>query len=117
MSDLEKIKQLRQSTGAGFKDCSAALKESGGDSFLGDDINDFGIKTDFLDEKDYSKEYKEKSKLIVNSVDEIYKETIQKYENSNNPLSDKEKKLIRSYLDNIRLVLILLFADSLMRFT
>ena len=27
----EKIKQLRQSTGAGFKDCSAALKESGGD--------------------------------------------------------------------------------------
>ena len=31
MSDLEKIKQLRQSTGAGFKDCSAALKESGGD--------------------------------------------------------------------------------------
>ena len=31
MSDLEKIKQLRQSTGAGFKDCSAALKESNGD--------------------------------------------------------------------------------------
>jgi len=31
MSDLEKIKQLRQSTGAGFKDCSAALKEAGGD--------------------------------------------------------------------------------------
>ncbi len=31
MSDLEKIKQLRQSTGAGFKDCSTALKESGGD--------------------------------------------------------------------------------------
>ncbi len=31
MSDLEKIKNLRQSTGAGFKDCSSALKESGGD--------------------------------------------------------------------------------------
>tara|TARA_B100001173_G_scaffold132480_1_gene115005 strand:- start:479 stop:1330 length:852 start_codon:yes stop_codon:yes gene_type:complete len=31
MSDLEKIKQLRQSTGAGFKDCSGALKESNGD--------------------------------------------------------------------------------------
>ena len=31
MSDLESIKKLRQSTGAGFKDCSAALKESGGD--------------------------------------------------------------------------------------
>ena len=31
MSDVEKIKQLRQSTGAGFKDCNLALKESGGD--------------------------------------------------------------------------------------
>tara|TARA_Y100000741_G_scaffold336643_1_gene295393 strand:- start:4664 stop:5515 length:852 start_codon:yes stop_codon:yes gene_type:complete len=30
MSDIEKIKQLRQSTGAGFKDCNSALKESGG---------------------------------------------------------------------------------------
>ncbi len=31
MSDIEKIKQLRQSTGAGFKDCNSALKESSGD--------------------------------------------------------------------------------------
>ena len=31
MSDIEKIKQLRQSTGAGFKDCNTAMKESGGD--------------------------------------------------------------------------------------
>ena len=31
MSDIEKIKQLRQSTGAGFKDCNLALKESKGD--------------------------------------------------------------------------------------
>ena len=31
MSDIEKIKQLRQSTGAGFKDCNSAIKESGGD--------------------------------------------------------------------------------------
>ena len=31
MSDINKVKQLRQSTGAGFKDCSAALKESDGD--------------------------------------------------------------------------------------
>jgi len=30
MSDIEKIKQLRQSTGAGFKDCNLALKESNG---------------------------------------------------------------------------------------
>ena len=28
MSDLEKIKKLRQSTGAGFKDCSSAIKRS-----------------------------------------------------------------------------------------
>jgi len=31
MSHIQKIKQLRQSTGAGFKDCNAALKESSGD--------------------------------------------------------------------------------------
>ena len=31
MSDIEKVKQLRKSTGAGFKDCNAALKESSGD--------------------------------------------------------------------------------------
>jgi len=31
MSDIEKIKQLRQFTGAGFKDCNAAIQESGGD--------------------------------------------------------------------------------------
>ena len=31
MSDIEKVKQLRKSTGAGFKDCNSALKESKGD--------------------------------------------------------------------------------------
>ena len=31
MGDIEKIKQLRQSTGAGFKDCSAAIEEAKGD--------------------------------------------------------------------------------------
>ncbi len=31
MSEIEKIKQLRKSTGAGFKDCNSALKESSGD--------------------------------------------------------------------------------------
>ena len=31
MSDIEKIKQLRQSTGAGFKDCNLAMNESNGD--------------------------------------------------------------------------------------
>ena len=88
------------------------LKEESGDSFLEDNPDDLGVNTDFLDRKDYSKEYKEKSKLIVNSVDVIYEEAIQKYENANNPLSDKEKKLTRSYLDNIRLVLIKAPADE-----
>ena len=31
MNEIEKIKKLRQSTGAGFKDCNLALKESAGD--------------------------------------------------------------------------------------
>ena len=31
MSDIEKVKKLRQSTGAGFKDCNSALKDSNGD--------------------------------------------------------------------------------------
>ncbi|MDB9739001.1 translation elongation factor Ts [Candidatus Pelagibacter sp.] len=31
MSDLEKVKQLREATGVGFKDCNLAVKESGGD--------------------------------------------------------------------------------------
>ena len=31
MSDIEKVKKLRQVTGAGFKDCNIAIKESGGD--------------------------------------------------------------------------------------
>ena len=30
-SNIDKIKKLRQSTGAGFKDCNSALKESNGD--------------------------------------------------------------------------------------
>jgi elongation factor Ts len=31
MSDIQKIKKLREATGAGFKDCNLAVKESGGD--------------------------------------------------------------------------------------
>ena len=31
MTDINKIKELRKSTGAGFKDCNSALKESDGD--------------------------------------------------------------------------------------
>ena len=31
MSDIKKVKQLREATGAGFKDCNSAIKESNGD--------------------------------------------------------------------------------------
>ena len=31
MNDIEKVKKLREATGAGFKDCNLAIKESGGD--------------------------------------------------------------------------------------
>ena len=31
MSDIEKVKKLREATGAGFKDCNQAIKESKGD--------------------------------------------------------------------------------------
>ena len=31
MSEINKVKKLRQSTGAGFKDCNSALKEANGD--------------------------------------------------------------------------------------
>ena len=31
MSNIEKVKQLREATGAGFKDCNLAIKESNGD--------------------------------------------------------------------------------------
>ena len=31
MSDIQKVKELRESTGAGFKDCNLAIKESNGD--------------------------------------------------------------------------------------
>ncbi len=31
MTDIEKVKKLREATGAGFKDCNSAIKESNGD--------------------------------------------------------------------------------------
>ena len=31
MSDIQKVKRLREATGAGFKDCNLAIKESEGD--------------------------------------------------------------------------------------
>ena len=45
MSNIEKIKQLRQSTSAGFKDCSTAIEEAKGYQRL---INEFGYNHDKL---------------------------------------------------------------------
>ena len=42
MSDIEKVKQLRQSTGAGFKDCNAAIQEANGD--LENAVDSFRVK-------------------------------------------------------------------------
>ena len=39
MSDVEKIKRLRQSTGAGFKDCGIAIEEAKGDIDKAVEIN------------------------------------------------------------------------------
>ena len=41
MSDIEKIKKLRQSKLAGFKDCSAAIKEANGDIEKAAEIKSF----------------------------------------------------------------------------
>ena len=49
MSNLDKIKQLRQSTGAGFKDCGAAIEEANGDlEKAGEIINKYNCIEDTL---------------------------------------------------------------------
>ncbi len=53
MSDIEKVKQLRKSTGAGFKDCNSALKESNGN--IDKAIEILRVKGIAKDSKDISK--------------------------------------------------------------
>ncbi len=59
MSNIEKIKQLRQSTGAGFKDCSAAIEEAKGD---------LNKATDILRVKGISKASKKMSRVANEGV-------------------------------------------------
>ena len=63
MSDIEKVKKLREATGAGFKDCNLAIKESAGDIDKAKD-DDKTKTVQELDreklEKKFSKEDKEK---------------------------------------------------------
>ena len=67
MSDIEKVKQLREVTGAGFKDCNLAVKESGGD--LDKAIEILRIKGISKASKKMSRDAKEG--VIATSGDEI----------------------------------------------
>jgi elongation factor Ts len=59
MSNIEKIKQLRQSTGAGFEDCSTAIEEAKGD---------LNKATDILRVKGISKASKKMSRVANEGV-------------------------------------------------
>jgi len=67
MSDIERVKQLREVTGAGFKDCNLAVKESGGD--LDKAIEILRIKGISKASKKMSRDAKEG--VIATSGDEI----------------------------------------------
>ena len=57
MSDIEKVKKLREATGAGFKDCNLAIKESGGD--LDKAVEILRVKGISKDSKKMSRDAKE----------------------------------------------------------
>lgn len=72
-----------------------------------------------LGPEDYEKEYKEKSKLVIDKIDFIYNETIKKFKEKSKEkpdeyqdLTEKQKKTLKSYLNNIRVVLIKKFPDD-----
>jgi len=66
MSNIEKVKQLREATGAGFKDCNLAVKESAGD--LDKAVEILRVKGISKASKKMSREAKEG--LIATSGDE-----------------------------------------------
>jgi len=66
MSDIEKVKQLREATGAGFKDCNLAVNESGGD--LDKAVEILRVKGISKASKKMSRDAKEG--VIANSGDE-----------------------------------------------
>ena len=66
MSDIEKVKQLREATGAGFKDCNLAVKESNGD--LNKAVEILRVKGISKASKKMSRDAKEG--VIATSVDE-----------------------------------------------
>ena len=67
MSDIEKVKKLREATGAGFKDCNLAIKESNGN--LEKAIEILRVKCISKASKKMSREAKEG--VVATSGDEI----------------------------------------------
>ena len=115
MSEIEKIKKLRQSTGAGFKDCNSALKESNGDLDKAAEI--LRIKGIAKASKKMSREAKEgviaiNSKGIKTSLIEVNCETdfvaknndfvdfVKELSELNNLCSSSREKLNQSIMQN-----------------
>jgi len=64
-------------------------------------------KADTADiEPGYREEYNEKAKMVLDNVNFIYNEAIKKFEEKKSPLSEKQKKALKQYLENIRVVLL-----------
>ena len=115
MSEIEKIKKLRQSTGAGFKDCNSALKESNGDLDKAAEI--LRVKGIAKASKKMSREAKEgviaiSSKGIKTSLIEVNCETdfvaknndfvdfVKELSELNNLCSSSREKLNQSIMQN-----------------
>ena len=119
MSDIEKIKQLRQSTGVGFKDCNSALKESDGDLEKAIEILRVkGIakasKKMLRDAKEgvilFSGDEKKSSLLEVNcetdfvAKNEDFIKFVKELSELNNQCSSDLKKLVNSIMQNKKTV-------------
>ena len=115
MNDIEKVKQLRQSTGAGFKDCNAALKESKGE--LEKAVEILRVKGIAKASKKMSRDAKEGVIVISGdekkaSIIEVNCETdfvaknndfinfVKELSEINNKCSSKLDKLLKSNMDN-----------------
>ena len=115
MSDIEKVKKLREATSAGFKDCNLAIKESGGD--LDKAIEILRVKGISKASKKMSRDAKEGVVVVSGdenktSVIEINCETdfvaknddfinfVKELSELNNQLSSNEDKLKKAVMKN-----------------
>ena len=57
-------------------------------------------------ESGYDDEYNEKARMVLDNVDFIYNEAIEKFEKKKSPLTEKQKEALKQYLENIRVVLL-----------